>query len=328
MGKTPAQPVAPRPAGSSARQEEMAKLQKFQAAPAKLAVTPKTASRTPAQDLSAIEPPPQGLANPPSIVETPEPKTTEAPSQSLSPQSEALARREIQLRKAQQKLKADQVAWEQEQAKYIPKDKLSSDTLKVLAEAGITADKLVELQINQATSQDPQQVLLNRIADLESKLNGITDPENGTLAQRDKAAYEQVLKQIGSDAKLLVDSDPAFGTIRSEGKTNDVVELITSIFEAEGEILDVEEAAKLVEDKLVENLSQQYERLSKYDKIQAKLRKPAENLEEATLPQQSAQPHKSQVTTLTNTGSSQKPLTPYQRAVLQAQAAIDRNKGR
>lgn len=326
--QVPAQPVAPRPTGSSARREEMAKLNKFNT-PAPQQAQPKQQSRVPEEDLTNIAPPPSGLAagqdliQPNTSVETPE-KTPEAPSEPLSPQFVALARKERQVRRAQQELKAAQDAWKQDQVNFIPKSRLKSETLAVLAEEGITPDNLFELQLKQASSQDPQQVLLNKIADLESKLTGLTDPENGTLAQRDKANYDQALEVIREDATLLVDSDPSYGLIKSEGQTEEVVKLIATIFDEEGKILSVEEAAGLVEEKLTQRLAKQYDRLSKFEKLKAKIGKPAETQEEAApaqLPQQ-----KPMTNTLTNAGALQRPLSARDRAVLKVQEALDARK--
>ena len=162
---------------------------------------------------------------------------------------------------------------------------------------------------------------------MKKQLQGITDPENGTLAQRDKQQYDQAVSQIRSDAKLLVDSNPTYGTIKSEGKTEDVVELITSVFNEEGIVLDVEEAAQLVEDKLADRLYKQYERISKYEKIKSRLGKQAE-LAEAS-PQGTVQQtqNTTRVTTLTNEGASSRPLSPRDRAIAIVQAALDARKG-
>ena len=326
----PAQPIAPRPAGSSARREEMAKLQKFQTpVPQAPAMPARTSARALPGDLAAIEAPPSGLApgqaapvQPQARTEAPG-TTAEANSEPLSPEFAALARRERQLRKSQQELKAAQDAWKQDQGKYVPRERLTSETLKVLAEAGITPDKLVELQINQAAPPDPSQKLQEEIAALKAQLNQLVDPENGTLAQRDKQAYEQAVSQIRSDAKLLVESNPAYETIKSEGRTEDVVELITSVFNEDGTVLDVEEAASLLEAKLVERLYKQYERIGKYEKLKAKLRESTESAEANP-----AQPtHAPTLNTLTNAGSSTRPLTPREKAVLRVQAAINVSKG-
>lgn len=324
-GQAPASPVAPRPTATSGRAEEMSKLKKFDTPP------PATNSRSP-QDLSSIEPPPSGLRTGAEPVQTPESVETpqsapEATSEPLSPQFVALARKEKQFRKAQQEFKAVKDAWEQDKAKYIPKERLSSETLKVLAEEGITPDRLIELQINQASSQDPNQVLQNKIADLEAKLTALTDPENGELAKRDKASYDAAVSQIRDDVSLLVDSNSSYGTIKSEGKSEDVVELITRVFDEEGIVLDVEEAAQMVEDKLVERLVTQYEKISQYEKIKARMKKEPENAPEATPTKPTSQAPVQQ-TTLTNAGAVTRPLSARDRAILKVQEAIDRAKGR
>jgi hypothetical protein len=278
----------------------------------------KTDARQITQDFSKIPLPPTSpeIRDNPNTIESPQ-AAPEATSEPMSPQFVALARKERQLRKAQQEFKAQQDAWKQEQERYIPRERLTSETLKVLSEAGITPDKLVELQLNQATSQDPNQITANKIAELEKKILELTDPENGELAKRDKAAYEQAITQIRNDVNLLVDSNSNFGTIKSEGRTEDVVNLITRVFDEEGTVLDVEEAAQLVEEKLTERLLKDYERLSKYEKIKAKFGKPTESEEANTEQQSPSQPKP----TLTNQGSSTRPLTPRERAILRVQEA-------
>lgn len=330
-GKPSAQPIAPRQAGSTARQEALSKATKFTTDPQSSQVQPKTGSRAGTQDFSDMAPPPSGLA-PGSVevipvattVEAP-PKAVEAPNESTDPQFDALARQARQVRRAQQELKAAQEAWKQEQANYVPKARLSSETLKVLAEAGITPDKLLELQTQQAESADPNQPLLDRISQLESKLLEVTDPENGTLAKDKRDSYNAAIQQIRNDATLLVDSDPNYGLIKSEGQTEEIVKLIDAVFEAEGIALDVEEAAQAVEAKLAERLVKQYERISKYDKIKAKFGQPAEQAE-ANTTQQS--PQSQSPKTLTNAGAAQRQLSPRERAILRVQEAIDAKKGR
>jgi hypothetical protein len=293
----------------------MAKLQKFNTPP------PATA-RTP-QDFANIPPPPSGLAPTQNdhSVEAPAPAPV-ATSEQSNPQLDTLARKERQLRKAQQEFKAAQEAWKRDQANYVPKTRLTSETLAVLAEAGISPDKLFELQLNQAP-QDPNTALQQKIATLESRIQELTDPEKGYFAQRENQEYQAAVKVIRDDATLLVESNPTYGTIKSEGQTEEVVNLITRCFDEEGVTLSVEEAAQLVEDKLVERLTKQFERLNKLDKFKTRFGQPAENLAEASTPQQ---PAPKRVNTLTNAGSTTHQLTPRERAILRVQDNIDAAK--
>lgn len=332
MSAPPAQPVAPRPTRSSARAEELGKLNKFSTpAPGRAPQQQKPVSRQSQVPLDAIEPPPSGLAaGSKEVVQTnniieaqPNPEVTGEP---LSPQAASLARKEMQFRKAQLEFKAKEEAWKQDQVNYIRKDRIQSETLKVLSEAGIDADKLVELQINQAQPKDPNQALHDQIAELKAQIQGIIDPEKGTLAKRDQEAYDQTVSQIRYDAKLLVDSNPAFGTIKTENQLSEVVDLITKTFEQDGEILDVEEACQLIENGLRKRLDTQYERLSRYEWLKSKEGKQAE-LEEAT-PAQLTQPSAPQrVThTLTNAGAATRQMSARDRAILVVQERMNNLK--
>lgn len=299
-------PVAPRPAGSTARAEQYAKLQSHVTAP----VTPQHT-----QPLQDIEPPPSGMA-PTESIEAATPQvdnsvgTTdagiEATKEPLSPQFVALAKQERQLRKARQELKAQQDAWKAQQASAVSIDDLKSDPLGTLSKIGLTYDQLTELQLSQI-NPDPNQHLLKKIEDLEARLASVDEQ----FTKRDSAAYDAAVNQIRNDVKLLVDSDPTFETIKATGESEAVVELIRKVFDAEGTILAVEEAAQLVEDKLVERETERLKQLQKLSKIKSRLGKPAENLEEASdLQQQPVQ------TTLSNSGTVSRPLTARERAIM------------
>jgi len=303
----PPTPQAPRRAGSSARAEEYAALQKFP--------TPQPQGRTSARQEAPTEFPPQPSGLAPGAV-APElsqsnnnvepPAQVEATSQPLSPQFVALAKQEKAIRRARQELKMREDALKQREAEYVPKSLLTSDPLKALTEAGVTYDRLVELQLNQV-APDPNQALLDKIASLEARLAGVDEQ----FTKRDSQQYDAAVNQIRRDAKLLVDSDPAFETIKATGQTEHVVELIKQVFNAEGEVLPVEEAARLVEEKLVDREFKRFESLGKLAKIKSRLAPPAEIPEEAS----PLQPQPKQ-TTLTNQGSVQRALTARERAIM------------
>lgn len=308
-------PVAPRPAGSTARAEQYAKLQN-QAGITK-AAAPKV------QPMQDVEPPPQqpqAIAAQPGAeenlsqinnnVEATEqaPEATEKP---ISPQFAALAKQERQLRKARMELKAQQEAWKAEQASFVNKDLLKTDPLKALAEAGISYEKLTELQLSQI-APDPNQTLLNKIAELEAKLASVDEQ----FTKRDTQAYDAAVNQIRNDVKLLVDSDDTFETIKATNEQETVVELIKKVFDAEGTILSVEEAARLVEEKLLERKLKEVETLTKLSKIKSRLSKPAETPVEANEVQQlQKQP------TLSNQAAVSRPLTARERAIMAFESA-------
>lgn len=312
-------PAPPRIATTSARQEQYGKLQSY--APA-----PTQAPATTAQPLSDVPPPPSG-ANPNAPVMDAAPQDpalyqsdnsvevkaelTEAASQPLSPQFVALAKKEQAIRKARQELKAQQEAWERERANYVAKESLTTDPLTALKELGLTYDKLTELQLSQQ-NPDPNQQTLEQLEKLKAQFEERLSSFDQKLADRDKQAYDAAVNQIRADAKLLVESDPAFETIKVAGETESVVELIERVFQSEGTILSVEEAAKLVEDALVDRESERIQRLLKVSKLKSRTGIPEKTQEEQEV-QQSPQP------TLSNSQSVNRPLTARERAIMRVQ---------
>lgn len=304
-------PVAPRPAGSTARAEQYAKLQN------QSQVTQAPIDKK--QPMQDVEPPPSQpvQVTAPNVDNTQEtykvdnnneaveetPVATEKP---IDPQLAALAKQERQIRKARMELKAQQDAWKAEQASFVSKSDLINDPLKALSEAGISYEKLTELQLSQV-APDPNQSLINKIAELEAKLASVDEQ----FTKRDTQAYDAAVNQIRNDVKLLVDSDDTYETIRATGESETVVELIKKVFDAEGTILSVEEAAKMVEEKLLDRKLEEVERLTKLSKIKSRLSKPAETPVEANDAQQ---PQKQP--TLSNQAAVSRPLTARERAIM------------
>lgn len=308
-----ANPVAPRPAGSTARAEQYAKLQN-QAPQQTQQVGVK---KQPMQD---VEPPPSGMpaAN---TAATQQPQTEEAApqvdlsvekvnepeatSEPVNPQLALLAKQERAIRKARQELRQQQDALKAREASMVSIEALKSDPLKVLSELGVTYDNLTEQQLSQV-NPDPNQQLLNKIAELEQRLASVDEQ----FTKRDSQAYEAAVNQIRNDVKLLVDSDPTYETISATGETEAVVELIQRVFDKEGTILAVEEACRLVEDKLLERKLEEVKRLTNLSKIKSKLGSPAEPETEATLAQQTAPQ------TLSHANTVARPMSARERAIL------------
>lgn len=222
-------------------------------------------------------------------------------TQALSPQYTALAKRERALRKLDEEIKQKEAAFKAQTANSISLEDLKKDPFGALNRAGVTYDQLTQ----QPEAESPESALKAKIEALEAKLES-TDKR---FEERDTESYSQAIKVIEGDATLLVNSDPAFETIKAQGKVKDVVSLIEKIYESEGTILDVTEAAKLVEDALVEQLAKQYESLGKLTKVKSKISPP-----EAVTQQQS----ESQSTgkTLTNAMGAARQLSARERALL------------
>lgn len=236
--------------------------------------------------------------NTPATEAAPESEATKLTSQ----QHVELARKERRLVKLQQDIKAQQDALKSEQGKYISIEDLKADPYKYLNNAGVTYEQLTQ----QPAAQTPQDTLQAKIDALEAKLSSFDTKQT----EKEKSEYQQALSVISGDVDLLVGSDERFETIKATGSNQEVVKLIEKVFEAEGTILSVEDAAQMVEKHLEEQTLNQIQKLSKLKKMQAKLAPQAAPLDEKPL--QGKAPTK----TLTNAMGVARPLSARERAIL------------
>lgn len=131
-----------------------------------------------------------------------------------------------------------------------------------------------------------------RVADLERRLQ-----------ERDERA---VVADYVANIEKVVHSDPELELIREQKKYSDVYDLIDMHFQKNGEVLDIHEAAKLIEDELFEIESQKAKSLLSLKKIKRHL---GLHDEEATPTQPSDGPPAKGTKTITNelTAASEQP---------------------
>jgi len=214
---------------------------------------------------------PQPQPRQPDINEAPAEAKPQVKEQQVSPKWAALARREKALRAEAQALKAERDAMKAKESeyatKYIPKDSLAQrakqDALGLLQEFGITPDEFTQQLLN-ANPAD------HAIRKLEAKIQELENANKQTVSKLDEQqqqAYDQAVHQIRNEAKLLIDADPSYETIKATNSTEAVVELIKETFNKDGTLLSVEEAAKEVENYLIEEAM----KLTQLKKIKEKL---------------------------------------------------------
>ena len=199
---------------------------------------------------AAVEPTPASATQESAVPEKKEPER-------LSPQFAALARKEKALRLEAQriKLEREEVKAEKEKFKtseYIPKDRLNKETLAVLAEAGLTHDQVAQLLLNSPAMPQATDPMISKLMARIEELEGKTNKVETEFKDNQSKAYDQAVNQIRNDAKILIDSDPAYETIKAANKVESVVKHIQQTFEEEGVILSVEDAAREIEEALVE----------------------------------------------------------------------------
>jgi hypothetical protein len=198
----------------------------------------------------------------------PEQAAPEVKTEQPNPQMEAFARKERQLRKLQMEIQAEKQRLEGEATKYqtdyLPKSRLQEDPLSVLAEMGYDTQKLSEMLLNAPNSNDPT------VRMFQQKIKALEDKQAASEKRAQEAVtqqYEQAKRQIENEAKLLVDGNADYETIKSAGMHSAVTELILQTFEKTGVLMDVAEAAEQVENHLVEEGL----KFAKINKIQQKL---------------------------------------------------------
>lgn len=249
---------------------------------------------------------------------------TEPAKDPLSNHYAALAKRERALRAKQAEMKAkedamamQEAAWKSKEqeysSKYVSKDRLREDALALLAEEGITYEQLTEQALKGPSTEDRQ--VNQEIKALRAELQKIRDEQDNTkksYEEQQKNSYKQALKQISTEARQLVANNPEFETIHSTNSVADVVDLIEKTFTEDGVLLSVEEAAKQVEDYLVEEAM----KLAKLKKIQERM-KLASSPAPAKLPAASSAPvEQPKMKTLTNSMGTSRQLSAKERAIL------------
>jgi hypothetical protein len=327
-----AQPQATAP-GQDSRSRAIAKLNSLMQAPVanpnQVAPEEMGAITTPSGQIdtteTVVEATTDEVTTSPVVEETPA-KPLEDPTSSA--QFAALARREKALRaqaqKQQQALQAREDALKAREAQiqaeadkyktgYISKDQLKSNALQMLSEAGVSYDELTQQVLNQQPTDPRVEATIKALEAKIAKLEASTEESKTQQTQAQAQQYQAAIKQITSDVKHLVDSDPSFEAIKATNSVKDVVELIEKTYADDGTLLSPEEAAQMVEDHLVEELS----KYSKIKKIQDRLTPPASKAAPVTptqtpgVPAKQPQPMK----TLTNANSAPRQMTARERAI-------------
>jgi hypothetical protein len=168
----------------------------------------------------------------------------------LSPQLTALARKEQAYRQREQALKlrekeieaklAEAEKFESLKAKMGNKDFSEAEAL------GLDYEGYTQYKLDKAGDANPQEVKMKA---LEDKLAAFEKDKEESAAQ----LFEETVAEYRKEITKAVSENLEFSTIKGiEGGDKAVLQLILDSFEEDGVELSVNEAAKLVEEKLVE----------------------------------------------------------------------------
>ncbi len=235
-------------------------------------------------------------------------KAIRAQAMQIKQQTEAMSAREAAVKAKEAELQGN--------PNYIPKERLTADTMRVLEEAGINYEQITQMALDAPSHEARQQAQV--IAKLEAKLAELEGKQNSTqknYEEQQQNQYKQAVAQIRTEAKQIVSNNPDFETIKETNSVDDVVELITKTFEKDGVLLTVEEAAQAVEEHLYEEAF----KLTRLSKIQKRLAEKAGATAPSTAsgkPAESPGKPPTQMKTLTNSVASSRPLSAKERAIL------------
>lgn len=214
-----------------------------------------------------------------------------------------LARREKAIRTEAKKLEQMRKDIDAQKAPPTPafnKAEFLKDPMKY-----VTADELSQVTLAQL-NQSPESHMIRQ---LQAELEALKQ-EQGTVKQsietQQTTAYKQAVQQISREVDSLVSSNDDYAAIQAEGAQSAVVQLIEQTYQEDGILLTSAEAAKQVEDYLLEKAL----KLAGLAKVQTRL---APKVSEAIAP--TSQPEQQQQSrTLTNSlVTSSKPLTARER---------------
>lgn len=262
---------------------------------------------TNATPLSSISPPD---AQELSISDTSSNKDTEPTAeviQPISPQYAALAKqkRALQVKERELLEREKAILAKSQGSDAIEIARLKSEPLRVLQEAGVTYDQLTEAIL--ANQGNPE------VNALKAEITALKEGIDKKFVDRETQAEQQVLAERRREADSLIRQGDDYELVRETGSVPDVMRLIESVYRESGEVLEVNEALKLVEDELFAR----NQKLAGLKKMQSLFNKPVEPQVAQTQPRQGMR-------TLTNKDTASVPMDRKARALAAALGTLKR----
>jgi hypothetical protein len=217
----------------------------------------------------------------------------------LTPQFAALAKQRRALQIKEREIADREKALDSKPATnagFIDPAQLKSDPLSVLQQNGVTYDQLTEAIMANGSGVNPE------IRAMQAELKALKEGIDTKFVERETAQETQVLAEMQREAEVLVKSGDDYEMVRETKSLPDAMDLIKRTYKTTGEVLEVSEALRLVEEDLVnESL-----KIAKIKKVQSRLT-PAEAL-------QTQQPQKT-MRTLTNRDNASTTMDRKARAI-------------
>lgn len=215
-------------------------------------------------------------------------------TQPLSPQLALLAKQRRALQVKERELSDREKALTSDPtSRGIDVARLKSEPLRVLLENGVTYDQLTEAIL---AGQGGDSEIHALKAEIEALKLGI----DKKFTDKDAQSKQQVLSEMKREAEKIVRENDDYELVREHRSVPDVIELIDRTYEENGEVLDVTDALRLVE----EELFRRDHRITKFKKFQSQ-----------SQPMAQPQQRQSGMRTLTNRDTASVPLSAKARAM-------------
>ncbi len=192
--------------------------------------------------------------------------TSPAESVTLSPAAAALARKEQAFRREQQALKLKEAEIANERAEIAElkalKAKLANKDYSDL-EKYASYEEYTNYLIDKSATTDPAQ---EEIKALKTEIDEVKKKQQDDVDKR----YDAVVAERRTAVKELVDTDPQYSSIKELNMQEAVVQHIVDTWDNDQEVLSPEQAAKEVEEILLEKATQELAKLSALSKLKPK----------------------------------------------------------
>jgi len=219
--------------------------------------------------------------------------------QPLSPQLALLAKQRRALQRERELLNREKARSSQSQTPIIDVAQLKSEPLRVLLDNGVTYEQLTQAILS--SQENPE------VNALKAEIKSLREGIDKRFTDNETQAEKQVLMQMRMDAQRLVENSSDYELVKATRNVPLVMQLIERTYRQSGEVLDVPEALKLVEDELFKD-AQEVAKLKKMQSVYQPISAPQP-------PQMQSQSRTSGMRTLTNRDTASVPMSPRARAL-------------
>ena len=231
------------------------------------------------------------------IQEPESPPAPAAATQALSPQLALLAKQRRALQRERELLNQEKARLSQNSGtSAIDLAQLKSEPLRVLLENGVTYEQLTEEILNNQKNSE--------VFALKEEIKNLREGIDKKFTEKTQQEEQAALHYMRQEAERFVRGSDQFELIRETRSIPTVMQLIERTYRQTGEVLDVPEALKLVEDELLNDAL----KIQRLKKLQSRLSPPAPQM-------QPTERRYTGMRTLTNRDTANVPMSAKARAM-------------